>query len=116
MSESAFLQLGLEAPGTDLKYCLVVEDNRLNFHKTIDKYAALLRTAISKLELIKDVVPENEANNVSLRCTDDGVEILASTDVIDILEQCGVAEVYTDDGESGSGSDTISSDEESEDE
>lgn len=100
MSETAFLQLGLETPGTDLKYCLIIEDNRINFHKTIDKYTILLRNAISKLELIRDIVPETEIGSVDLRCSDDGsVEIMAPIDVIDILEQCGVAEVYTDDDE-----------------
>lgn len=48
-------------PGTDMKNSIVMENKKVNLHKTIDKHIALLEQTITTLKELKSNIPKDHS-------------------------------------------------------
>ena len=90
---SAIVNLGKYSSLDDDFFNSVIVDSNgnQNLFKTIDNHIALLKEAITSLELIKDSTDECEAKEVELLVTQNVMRIIGNQEIINRYIECGIA-------------------------
>ena len=89
----ADLQLPYISPGKDMKKSIVVENKKINVHKTIDNHISILQQAIDQLKDIKKNIPKDntlkihtEQFSIWLDGDNKTIDTLVSKDLITLSE------------------------------